>query len=269
MLYPLRTISLSACLIAAVLGLSCQQAAAGIGIFPAVGSNAANARSWLAGAHAGYNWQQGSVVFGFETDLQGTHLNSSMNGGLTRLPPIIPLGPLDFANTTASIDYYGTVRGRLGFTTGLWLFFGTAGAAYGNVDLNSRYGTLGLQTLSGTSEPRIGWVGGAGFEYMLKANVMLTFNYQYVDLGRVGISSSTTGLTIPFLTTIGQTATVRAQFQAAMVGLSWRFAPDGSPSPWAGGYIGGQAGGAWGNHADALYSSSSQFVGFPSDIRVK
>ena len=107
MLYPLRTISLSACLIAAVLGLSCQQAAAGIGIFPAVGSNAANARSWLAGAHAGYNWQRGSVVFGFETDLQGTHLNSSMNGGLTRLPPIIPLGPLDFANTKASIDYTG------------------------------------------------------------------------------------------------------------------------------------------------------------------
>jgi len=254
---------------AAVLGLSCQPAAAGKFVVPspAFGSNGANASSWLAGAHAGYNWQRGSVVFGFETDLQGTHLNSSMNGGLTN--PNIPLGPFDFANTKASIDYYGTARGRLGFTTGQWMFFGTAGAAYGNVDLSSRYGTLGLQTLSQTSEPRIGWVGGAGFEYMLKPNLMLSFNYQYVDLGTINLASSTARQFGQTIVTLNEAATVRAQFQAAMVGLSWRFAPDGSPSPWAGGYIGGQAGGAWGNHADALYSSSSQFVGFPSDIRVK
>jgi outer membrane immunogenic protein len=267
-LYPLRTISLSACLMAAVLGLSGQQAEAGKGISPAFGSNAANASSWLAGAHAGYNWQRGSVVFGFETDLQGTHLNSSMSGGLMRNPAFLPLRPTDFASTAALIDYYGTVRGRLGITSGQWMFFGTAGAAYGNVDLSSRYGTLGLQTLAQTSEPRIGWMGGAGFEYMLKPNLMLTFNYQYVDLGRVGVTSSTTNLFGPFLTTIGQMATVRAQFQAAMVGMSWRFAPDGSPSPWAGGYAGGQAGGAWGNNTSALYSTSIERLDV-SDIRLK
>ncbi len=44
------------------------------------GFNSANASSWVAGGHAGYNWQQGSFVFGFETDLQGTHLESVMNG---------------------------------------------------------------------------------------------------------------------------------------------------------------------------------------------
>jgi hypothetical protein len=201
--------------------------------------------------------------------LQGTHLNSSMSGGLMRNPAFLPLRPTDFASTAALIDYYGTVRGRLGITSGQWMFFGTAGAAYGNVDLSSRYGTLGLQTLAQTSEPRIGWMGGAGFEYMLKPNLMLTFNYQYVDLGRVGVTSSTTGVLVPFAVTVGQAATVHAQFQAAMVGMSWRFAPDGSPSPWAGGYAGGQAGGAWGNNANALYSASTQFLGNPSDIRVK
>jgi outer membrane immunogenic protein len=70
---------------AAVLALSCKQAAAGFvaptPANPAFGSNAANASSWLAGAHAGYNWQQGAAVFGFETDLQATHLNSTMSGG--------------------------------------------------------------------------------------------------------------------------------------------------------------------------------------------
>jgi outer membrane immunogenic protein len=269
LLYSLRTISVSACLMAAVLMFPCEQAAAGLPapLNPAFGSNAANASSWLAGAHAGYNWQQGTLVYGFETDLQGTNLNSSMSGGLTHSSPIAPPG--DFASTSASINYYGTLRGRLGVTTVQWMFFGTAGAAYGNVDLSSTFRTLGLQTLSQTSEPRIGWVAGAGVEYLLKPNVMLTFGYQYVDLGRVGISSTTTGFRGPFAVTLGQAASDHAQFQAVTVGMSWRFAPNGSPSPWAGGYAGGQAGGAWGNNASALYTSSSSQIINVSDVRLK
>ena len=268
MIYRLRTISLSICFMSAVLALSCKDAAAGFvtPANPAFGSNAANASSWLAGAHAGYNWQQGAAVFGFETDLQATHLNSSMSGGLTHNPPIVPLPASDFASTTALIEYYGTVRGRLGWTAGQWMFFGTAGAAYGNVELSSTFSTLGLRTFSQTSEPKIGWVVGAGFEYLLRPNLMLSLGYQYVDLGRIGISSSTTGISGPSFVTLGQAATVHAQFQTVMAGMSWRFAP-GSSSPWAGGYAGGQGGGAWGNNAAATYASSSQII--PSDMRLK
>jgi hypothetical protein len=103
-------------------------------------------------------------------------------------------------------------------------------------------------------------VVGAGLEYLLRPNLALSLGYQYVDLGRIGITSSTTGLVLSPLriVTLGQAATVHAQFQAVMLGMSWRFAPDGSPSPWAGGYAGGQVGGAWGNKAEGVYSSSSQ-----------
>jgi outer membrane immunogenic protein len=262
LLYSLRTISVSACLMAAALMLPCQQAAAGLAAIPAFGSNAANASSWLAGAHAGYNWQQGTIVYGFETDFQATHLNSSMTGGLTAP------GPGDFASTAALIEAYGTFRGRVGVTTGQWLFYGTAGAAYGNVDLSSTFRGLGVQTFSQTIEPRIGWVGGVGVEYLLRPNLMLTLGYQYVDLGRVSVSSSATGGVFPILVTAGQAASVHAQFQAVTAGISWRFAPDGSPSPWAGGYAGGQVGGAWGNNASAAYSSSSQIL-IASDVRLK
>ena len=269
MIYRLRTISLSVCFMAAVLALSCRQAAAGFlpAANPAFGSNTANASSWLAGAHAGYNWQQGAAVFGFETDLQATHLNSTMSGGLTHSPPIIPLPASDFASTTALIEYYGTVRGRLGWSAGQWMFFGTAGAAYGNVELSSTFSTLGLRTFSQTSEQKVGWVVGAGFEYLLRPNLMLSLGYQYVDLGRIGISSTTTGISGPSSVTLSQAATVHAQFQTVMAGMSWRFAPEGSSSPWAGIYAGGQGGGAWGNNAAATYASSSQFI--PSDMRLK
>jgi outer membrane immunogenic protein len=248
LLYSLRTISFftSACIMA-VLVLSGRPAAAG-GNIPAFGANAANASSWVAGAHAGYNWQQGPMLYGFETDFQGTNLNSLMTGGLTASSGAAS----DFAKTSAMIDYYGTFRGRIGFTTGQWLFFGTGGAAYGNVNLSSQFSTLAATTAFDISQPRFGWVVGAGFEYLLRPNWMLTLNYQYVDLGNVSLSSSATGRGI----TIDQMANVHAQFQTVTIGFSYRFAPDGSPSPWAGGYAGGQVGGAWGNNANAVYTSS-------------
>ena len=267
MSYSLRAFSLLGCFTAAVLAVSYSDAVAG-NVFPpppppnpAFGSNSANASSWVAGAHAGYNWQQSAAVFGFETDLQGTRLNSSMTGGLTHIPPIVP-PPGEFAATTGSIDWYGTFRGRLGIATGPWLFYGTAGLAYGNVSVSSNFSTLGVSLASQVSELRAGWVVGAGLEYLLRPDVSLSLGYQYVDLGTLS-SSVRSPLAV---VTLGQTANTHAQFQAVMAGISWRFAPTGPAAPWAGGYVGGHAGGAWGNNADASYTSS---VLVPSDIRLK
>jgi hypothetical protein len=55
-----------------------------------------------------------------------------------------------------------------------------------------------------------------------------------------------------------------------MASISWRFAP--APSgQWAGAYVGGQAGGAWGNNANAIYSSAAAptQVIIISDARLK
>jgi outer membrane immunogenic protein len=276
LLYRLQTIFLSACLMAAMLALSCNEAAAGETFIPPVqipppapqapppnpafGANSASASSWLVGAHAGYNWQRGAAVFGFETDLQATHLNSSMFGGLSYNPPIVPPPAGDFAATTALIDWYGTFRGRLGVTAGQWLFYGTAGLAYGGVSLSSNFSTAGLSLASQVSDTKVGWVAGVGAEYLLRPNVVLNIGYQYVDLGTLNLAASTP----PGVVVIGQRASASAQFQAVMAGVSWRFAPMGAP--WEGGYVGAHGGGAWGNSTDAAYTSS---VFLPSDIRLK
>ena len=261
MLLPSRIIALSVCMMA--LTLSYNEASAGVApvVRPGFGSNSATAESWLAGAHAGYNWQRGSAVFGFETDLQATHLNSSMSGGLTYPPLFIP-PPTDAAVTSSLIDWYGTLRGRVGFATGPWLFYGTAGLAYGNVSLSSLLRTGGLSLNSQVSEVKVGWVAGAGFEYLLRPDVSLSLLYQYVDLGTLNLAAST----LPAFVTIGQSATTNGRFQAIMAGVSWRFAPAGSAAPWEGGYAGIHGGGAWGNSTTANYTSASQLV---SDVRLK
>src|SRR5579872_4823170 len=112
------------CAAMAALALSHGEAGTGIIALPG-GSNAASSSSFAAGGHAGYNWQRGSFVFGFETDLQATHLNSVMNDNLTFMTRGTQGSPL-LAQTTALIDWYGTFRGRLGFASGPWLIYGTA-----------------------------------------------------------------------------------------------------------------------------------------------
>ncbi len=229
---------------------------------PSQGSNSATASSWVAGGQAGYDWQQGSFVYGVETDLSGTGLKSSMSGGLSG-----GSCTTDTANTSADVDWYGTVRGRAGWTTDKVLFYGTGGLAYGSVDLNSNFSTAGLSVNSQTSSIRTGWVAGGGIEYMVQPNLILTLGYQYVDLGTASLASSST----PAGITIGQTASVHSAFQVATVGLDWRFSlagttPQGLASkPWEGAYVGGHAGGAWGNDTNATYSSIVAI----SDVRLK
>jgi outer membrane immunogenic protein len=221
------------------------------------GSNSASGSSWVAGAQGGYNWQTGSVVYGFETDFSFTNLQSSMNGGLSCFSfgssvacSTFPTTPS--AKTSSSVDWYGTVRGRLGWTTGPILLYGTGGLAYGKVDLNSNFNAVGLSLNSQTSSVRTGWVLGGGIDYMVRPNVLVNLGYQYVDLGSVSVASSACGGGC-FVT---QNASAHAQFQVVMLGLNWKFTPTNAASrSWEGGYIGGHGGGAWGNNTNANYSA--------------
>jgi len=223
----------------------------------AAGTNSASATSWLAGIRAGNNWQNGSFVFGLETDAQVTTLSSRFNTTLTG-----NLVPPPTATANGEVEWYGTVRGRLGWAPGPWLLYGTAGLAYGTVDVNSSLtGTAGTLS-SQTSDSRIGWVAGGGIEYLVRPNVIVSAAYQYVDLGTVSFNA--TDLTA----TLTQSGSAHAHFQTAMVGVSWLFTPPAKDArgPWEGEYIGGHAGGAWGNPTDATYSESAFLL---SDVRLK
>lgn len=234
------------------------------------GSNSADASSWVAGARLGHDWQYGTLVYGVETDLSATDLKSEMTGGLTAVA-----GFPATASTTAKVDWYGTLRGRLGWTNGPLLLYATGGLAYGEVKLNSNFsvdftpaGITGSLN-SETSPLKAGWVAGGGLEYKLRPDLTLNVEYRYVDLGNVGLTSSTTvPLGGPVIVGhLSQSASVDARFQAVTVGLNWQFAPTGG-GPWAGWHLGGFGGGAWGNNASATYESSC--VGcVPSDVRLK
>jgi len=195
--------------IAGVLLLS--EAAAFAQCLPSSGSNSASGSGWVAGGQAGYNWQQGTWVYGLEADLSGTSLKSSMAGGLTSVAPC----PGDMASTSAKIDWYGTARGRVGWTVDKALFYGTGGLAYGEAELSSSFSSGGVSLNSDTSSVRAGWVVGAGIDYLLQPNLILNLGYQYVDLGTVSLAATSP----PSGTVITQTASAHAAFHVVTVGL--------------------------------------------------
>ena len=80
----------------------------------------------LVGLQAGYNWQVDRVVFGIETDIQGTGERGSASFPCPTL--CSPNGPV-----TATLDqrlrWFGTLRGRLGVTGSPIMAYLTGGLA--------------------------------------------------------------------------------------------------------------------------------------------
>jgi outer membrane immunogenic protein len=229
-----------------------------------VGSGSSSATGWVAGGQLGYNWQRDSFVYGLEGDVSLMHLKSSMTTTLSSPFPL--LIPSNTGMTSASMDWYGTFRGRLGWTAGPLLFYGTGGVAYGNVELNSTVTAGGTPLTAQAWSARAGWVAGGGIEFKVRPDVIFSVGYQYVDLGHVSLASSVAIFGPP---PFSVSATTHAQFQTVTAGVSWLFPPGdkGPHGAWEGLYGGGHAGGAWGERTSASYSAPAAIL--LSDARLK
>jgi len=119
----------------------------------------------VAGGQVGYNFQWNWLVLGVEADggymdLDGrghSHPNDVIYGGDTR-------GETDS-------DFFTTIRGRLGFAFGHWLFYGTGGGIGVNYETrivdDCDVSPCGPGLLNaGKTEFNWGWTGGGGIEYM-------------------------------------------------------------------------------------------------------
>ena len=162
----------------------------------------------VGGGQIGYNWQMQNWLFGFEADIQGTG-EKGTHGYLcpqsTCLPNIVGaavvLGPAVTEALSQKIDWFGTVRGRIGLLAApKVLLYATGGLAYGEVASNATIApvTTGISAaIPGANTTNVGWTLGAGVEGAIGGNWTARLEYLYVDLGRVSGS---------FATTIGTTA---------------------------------------------------------------
>jgi outer membrane immunogenic protein len=157
----------------------------------------------IGGGQVGYNYQFNPwLVVGLETDIQGADLRSS-SFSFTSADPPPPAAHFGTVLAKQSVDWFGTVRGRIGFTpfNPRLLIYGTGGFAYGGVNHLFQYadnfppfGSLfGGASYSNT---KTGWTAGGGVEYapLEFPNWSLKAEYLYVDLGRTYLSAAGAGI---------------------------------------------------------------------------
>ncbi len=124
-----------------------------------------NINGFIGGGQIGYNWQMNQLVLGLETDFQG----SAQKGD----------GVAAAASSTSRLDWFGTVRGRVGYAFDRWLPYLTGGWAYGHGNLSGIAGGVGF---SGSNDYS-GWTLGGGLEYAFLNNWSAKLEYLYVDFG--------------------------------------------------------------------------------------
>ena len=139
-------------------------------------------QGWSGGLQAGYNFQYSAFVLGAEADTEGGDISDSGSSS-----PDIPGGDFSFSD---KIDYYGTLRARLGFAVDQFLFYGTGGFAWGNVDYKLN-GTFPLGQTANLKDQGIytGYALGAGAEYAFDPARTIRAEYLCVNLGAQKISA--------------------------------------------------------------------------------
>jgi outer membrane immunogenic protein len=160
-------------------------------------TNSTHVDGVIGGGQIGYNWQgMGSPwVFGLEADIQGSGQKGDGAFGVAGGPFTIPGGPTVTIPPSAAayedkLDWFGTVRGRIGYAIGdqgRWLPYITGGLAYGE-DKISGSGSLGsiaglTPVAFSQSKTDVGWTVGAGIEWAFWDKWSAKLEYLYMDLG--------------------------------------------------------------------------------------
>lgn len=158
----------------------------------AAGSGSANSSAFNGGIQAGYNVQNGGLVFGVEGDIGSFGLKVSGSGSANYAVSYFPSTTASrfTVGTEVEAAWLATLRGRLGFTTGNVLLYITGGLALSDVKVSNTFsdnrasgGFAGATGASSSSKVRTGFVVGGGAEWAMNRNWTLKGEYLYVDLG--------------------------------------------------------------------------------------
>jgi outer membrane immunogenic protein len=145
---------------------------------------------WQLGVRAGADFTVSeAIVAGIVADIAWADINDPDGG---------------FDIDSSSVNWLGSVRGRLGFDGGMFLPYVTAGLAFAN-------NTVTDTALDSDSQTHIGWTAGAGVEFAVADNMSFNLEYRYSDYGSKNYEIS------------GADADFGLTSQAVTAGINFRF----------------------------------------------
>lgn len=155
--------------------------------------NSIDLDGFFLGGYAGYNVQWNQFVFGIEGDINKSWIDEGFvtGGGFSG---------------SAEIDWFGSLRGRVGHAWDRTLLFATGGIAFASVDVD-----IPIRAGSDSDSP-VGWTVGAGLEHAFTENWLGRVEYRYYDFGDV-----------TFFPEVDGGANLDLTMHTVSVGLSYKF----------------------------------------------
>jgi outer membrane immunogenic protein len=183
-----------------------------------------SAEGFVGGGQIGYNAQFGAFVVGVEADLQWADLGADR--GVATYPAQWDAYDFRPAGVAGGIDWFGTVRARLGVAFDRALIYGTGGFAYGGGDTDDDFdGILN----DDNDDVRTGWVLGLGAEYAFTNNLTFGIEGLWVNLDNdndrtfIGSSVPFAGADREAIEVVGAERDDEADFFVARAKLNFKF----------------------------------------------
>jgi outer membrane immunogenic protein len=142
-------------------------------------SQSRSSTGFIGGGQIGYNYQVSQFVMGIEADFDGTTLHGGSD--------LFGIGDPTYHNLDSQrFDFFGTVRGRIGYAFDRVLVYATGGLAYARVNSTSEtfYAPGDSFTYLGSaSSVRTGYTVGGGIEYAIDNHWSIRGEGLYYNLG--------------------------------------------------------------------------------------
>jgi outer membrane immunogenic protein len=178
-----------------LVGLGGGAAAAGAATFGGTGARGLDNDGFMFGGQIGGNVQFGMFVAGIEADISYVDIGASNVVTTTGLA-----GGNGTTTFRSDMEYFGTVRGRLGLAFDRVMVYATGGLAYADLG----YGVDFVAAAPGTARLRgdgddteFGWTVGGGIEFAITNNLTIKGEYLYYEFDDVTVRATRTDIAAP------------------------------------------------------------------------
>lgn len=177
--------------------------------------------SFTGGGQAGCDWQPSGSgwVLGLETDINAADLGKDVHRAYpANAPWLASTDTIGF-----NLDWYGTLRGRVGFAWDNLLLYATGGLAYGQVGSSfvSVVPASSTRFQADESKTKAGWTVGGGGEWAISDAWTIRAEYLHIDLGTFGFNSP--NVLAPNPLSAQWRSDVDAKFDVVRLGVNYYF----------------------------------------------
>lgn len=175
-----------------------------------------NKTGFTGGIEGGYNYLMGSWLLGLETEFVALDNNqrTTHNFASTISPATYQL------NQRAKTSWMWSLRPRIGYVYGSWLFYGTGGIATSNIkssfDFSDNRVPQNIIT-SSDSKTKTGWIAGLGAGYAFAPRWSVKGEWLYADFGSISTTlASPNGF-------VGATSEAKVKTNIIRAGVDYQF----------------------------------------------